>query len=469
MKQQRKKKTTRICWIPPISLVPICCFLFLPIIAHSSNDQTSATMRLELVHRHDPRVQFHGRKQSLDRFERVKELAHRDMIRHTRRKVWETFEMPMHAGRDLGAGVYFVQVKVGTPFQRFWLIADSGSDLTWFNCNYKPQNFTSHRKRKSQSRRRVFSPHRSRTFQPVACSSQECKVDLSHLNSLRACPNSSAPCLYDYRYLDGSGAMGLFGRDTFTVGLTNGRKGKLRNMIIGCTRSVIKGPTVSKDIDGLLGLGLSDDSFVATAASQYGGKFSYCLVDHLSHKNVSNFLTFGTTISKASLLREIHTTPLVVISSNYGLNVVGISIGDRLLRIPQIVWDFNANGGAILDSGTSLTLLAMPAYVSVMEALVKPLDAFEKMKAFEPFEYCYSKKGFNESLVPRLAFHFEGGARFEPPVKSYVIDVSPKEKCIGIVGIDWPGVSIIGNIMQQNHLWEFDLFHNTVSFAPSPC
>ncbi|XP_028792124.1 aspartic proteinase NANA, chloroplast-like [Neltuma alba] len=466
---KQRKKTTTMSWIPPISFIPICFFLFLPIIAHGLKDQTSATLKLELIHRDDPRVQFHGRKQSLDRFERVKELARRDMIRHTRRKAWETFDMPMHGGRDLGAGVYFVQVKVGTPSQRFWLIADTGSDLTWFNCNYKPQNFTSRRKRKSPSRRRVFSPHRSRTFRPVTCSSLECKVDLSHLSSLRTCPNTSAPCLYDYSYLDGSGVMGLFGRDTFTVGLTDGRKGKLKNMAIGCTRSVVDGPTVSKDIDGLLGLGLSEDSFVSTAASQYGGKFSYCLVDHLSHGNVSNFLTFGTVITKASLLREIHTTPLVVIGSNYGLNMVGVSMGDQLLRIPQMIWDFNANGGVILDSGTSLTLLTMPAYLSVIEALVKPLDRLKKMKAFEPFEYCYSTKGFNESLVPRLAFHFEGGARFEPPVKSYVIDVNPEQKCIGIVGIDWPGVSIIGNIMQQNHLWEFDLFHNTLRFAPSPC
>ncbi|KAK4253585.1 hypothetical protein QN277_010239 [Acacia crassicarpa] len=460
-------------WIPPISLSPICFFFFflLPIVAHGLKDQTSATMRLELIHRHDPRVfQLHGKKQSpLDKFERVKELAHRDMVRYARRTNLETFDMPMHAGRDLGAGVYFVQVKVGTPFQRFWLIADTGSDLTWFNCNYKPQNFTLRRKRRSQSRRRMFSPQRSRTFQPVTCSSQECKVDLSHLGSLQACPNTSAPCLYDFRYLDGSGAQGLFGRDTFTVGLTDGRKGKLKDMVIGCTRSMIEGPTVSKKIDGLLGLGLSEDTFVAKAASQYGGKFSYCLVDHLSHKNISNFLTFGSTISKASLLREIHTTPLVVVSPNYGLNVVGISIGGQFLRIPQIVWDFNANGGVILDSGTSLTLLARPAYLAVIEALVKPLDLVEKMKAFDPFEFCYSSKGFDENLAPRLAFHFEGGARFEPPVKSYVIDVTPEQKCIGIIGVDSPGPSIIGNIMQQNHLWEFDLVHKTVQFAPSPC
>ena len=72
--------------------------------------------------------------------------------------------------------------------------------------------------------------------------------------------------------------------------------------------------------------------------------------------------------------------------------------------------------------------------------------------------------------VSRLVFHFAGGARFEPPVKSYIIDVAPLVKCIGIVPIDGiGGASVIGNIMQQNHLWEFDLSTNTIGFAPSIC
>lgn len=241
-------------------------------------------------------------------------------------------------------------------------------------------------------------------------------------------------------------------------------------MVIGCTRSIVEGPVLTRKIDGMLGLGLSDHSFVAKAASQYGGKFSYCLVDHLSHKNASNFLTFGTEITtKSKLLTEIRRTPLVLISPLYGLNMLGITIGGQNLRIPQRVWDFNANGGVILDSGTSLTFLTRPAFEPFTHVLVRSLEKFVKVKPFEPFDHCYNATGFNESLVPRLVFHFGGGARFEPPVKSYVIDVSPDVKCIGVLGSDWPGLSTIGNIMQQNHVWEFDLDRKTLGFAPSTC
>lgn len=252
--------------------------------------------------------------------------------------------------------------------------------------------------------------------------------------------------------------------------LSNGKHERLKKVLVGCTKSTTNAQTLNKFTDGVLGLGLSKESFVNNVASEFGGKFSYCLVDHLSHRNISNFLTFGTTLTpNTKLLSPIHRTPLVIVPPLYGLNVVGLSIGDEMLKIPSKVWDFKGNGGLILDSGTTLTFLAMPAYEIVVEVLVKSLKNEEKIKAFEPFDHCYSSKGFNESLVPRLVFHFAGGARFDPPVKSYVIDVGPQEKCIGILGAEWPGTSTMGNIMQQNHHWEFDLTHKIVGFAPSSC
>lgn len=169
-------------------------------------------MRVELVHRFDPRI-IGPERPNLDRFERIKELAHRDMARrhNQRRKNLETVDMKMHAGRDYGSGEYFVEVRVGTPSQRFWLIADTGSDLTWVNCNYNYDNDHHHHHRNSTARRvhkdrsssrlknRVFSAHHSSTFQTVPCSSKKCKDDLAELFSLQACPNPSDPCLYDFR------------------------------------------------------------------------------------------------------------------------------------------------------------------------------------------------------------------------------------------------------------------------------
>ncbi|KAJ7949036.1 aspartyl protease family protein 2 [Quillaja saponaria] len=471
----------------PISLIFITFFLF-PIIIYGLNLEGKKglnTMRVELVHRHDPR--FNVNNTNKTQLERIKEFAHRDSIRYSmisqrkegknhshdhRRKARESsFVMPIQGGRDFRIGEYFVQVKVGTPSQKFWLIADTGSDLIWFNCRYGcGRNCSTHKGRSKIKNRRVFLPERSATFEKVACSSDTCQVQLINLFSSTTCPNPSDPCQYAYEYVDQSTAFGFFANDVVTVGLRNGRKHKLRNMIIGCTQSITDGPTVNGGIDGVLGLSYSKDSFAVKAAIQYGGKFSYCLVDHLSHRNFFNHLSFGDDpVHHTKLLSHMRLTKLVKTDIYFAVNVLGISIGGQMLNIPGEVWEVNSNGGTILDSGTTLTILARPAYDSVMAALAKSLMKYERLPRSDALEFCFNAKGFDESSVPRLAIHFADGARFEPPVKSYVIDSAPGERCLGFLPANGPGYSIIGNIMQQNHLWEFDLFQSTVRFAPSSC
>lgn len=217
--------------------------------------QDAERMSLELVHRHDAR--FVG---EVDQAEAMKGFTERDNLRrqrmnqrllmldgpnnnnnnishNNRRKDSEInlqeqqhqqqFKMPMHAGRDLKLGEYFVQVKVGTPGQKFWLVADTGSEFTWFNCKEENKSHNKshkhkkahhhhhshgnhhhhHHKHKGGSKTKsksnpcngVFCPHHSKSFQGVTCSSKMCKVDLTQLFSLNYCPNPSDPCLYDIR------------------------------------------------------------------------------------------------------------------------------------------------------------------------------------------------------------------------------------------------------------------------------
>ena len=506
------------------------------------NDAEGEMLSLELVHRHDAR--FGG--DDVDQAEAVKGFIARDlwrrekMINHRkginqqdhhhhhlhRRKEMEVrkeFQMPMHSGRDYAVGEYFVEVEVGTPGQSFWLVADTGSELTWFNSipnnhhsidNLPPPQRKKHHKhphhqhhphqpgkhkhkhkhkggsktktkskKKTKSRQPksrtakddpndpcngIFCPHRSHTFKQLPCSSKICTQDLSGVFSLSYCPNHSDPCLFDISYADGSSATGFFGIDTLSLNLTNGKQGKLENLTIGCTQSVLNGITFNENTGGILGLGFAKGSFVDKASLKYNTKFSYCLVDHLSHRNVSSYLTFGNP--KVKLLAEKKTTELFLYQPFYGVNVTGISVGREMLDIPPRVWDFEAQGGMIIDSGTTLAALVQDAYEPVVEALKKSLSHVKKVdKSLGDLDFCFESEGFDPSSVPSLVFHFGGGVKFAPPVKSYVIDFGPNVKCLGFVPINGTGVSVIGNIMQQSHLWQIDVYQNTVSFAPSRC
>ncbi|KAJ0042687.1 hypothetical protein Pint_17130 [Pistacia integerrima] len=445
----------------------------------------SSSMRMELIHRHAHHLSTRPKTQ----LELIKDLLHSDIIRQKmiaykrrislspRRDALETtntsstaIEMPLSAGRDYGTGMYFVEFKVGTPAQKFTLVVDTGSELTWVNCRYNcGANCTT---KGRLDKRRVFKGDFSSSFKTVPCFSQTCKIEFMNLFSLTRCPMPSTPCAYDFRYVDGSEAMGIFAKETVTLGLTNGRKLRLKDVVIGCSDS-FQGQSFVK-ADGVMGLAYGKYTFAKRASEFFDGKFSYCLVDHLSHKNVSNYIIFGSNNNESSSSlsgKKRHTKlELGLLSPFYAVNVIGISIGGVMLKIPIQVWDANSGGGTIVDSGSTLTSLAEPAYKPVMAALQMSVSKFQRlMPKGLPIDYCFSSTGYDEKLVPSLVIHFADGARFEPHKKSYIIDVADGVKCLGFVSVAWPGISTIGNIMQQNYLWEFDLAQSKLGFVASSC
>uniref|UniRef100_A0A0E0FR73 Peptidase A1 domain-containing protein n=1 Tax=Oryza nivara TaxID=4536 RepID=A0A0E0FR73_ORYNI len=421
-----------------------------------------------------------------------------------RRRATETasaFAMPLSSGAYTGTGQYFVRFRVGTPAQPFLLVADTGSDLTWVKCHRaaaaasaSPRNASSLPAPAPASPRRTFRPDKSRTWAPIPCSSATCRESLPF--SLAACATPANPCAYDYRYKDGSAARGTVGVDSATIALSGraARKAKLRGVVLGCTTSYNGQSFLASD--GVLSLGYSNISFASRAASRFGGRFSYCLVDHLAPRNATSYLTFGPNPAFSSRRPSegiasckpapaptpapagapgARQTPLVLDHRTrpfYAVTVKGVSVAGELLKIPRAVWDVEQGGGAILDSGTSLTMLAKPAYRAVVAALSKRLAGLPRV-TMDPFDYCYNWTSPSGSDVaaplPMLAVHFAGSARLEPPAKSYVIDAAPGVKCIGLQEGPWPGLSVIGNILQQEHLWEYDLKNRRLRFKRSRC
>nr|XP_010924542.1 aspartic proteinase NANA, chloroplast [Elaeis guineensis] len=373
----------------------------------------------------------------------------------------DSFAMPLSSGAYTHTGQYFVRFRLGTPAQKFVLVADTGSDLTWVKCSFD------RRKCRRCAGGRVFRPEKSVSFDPIRCSSAMCKTSLPF--SLATCPSPSSPCAYDYGYSDGSAARGIYAHESATVMLSNShQKAKLKGLVIGCTSSFAG--LSFRSSDGVLGLGHSGISFASRATQLFGGKFSYCLVDHLSPKNISSYLTFGP--NGALIPSEARQTELLMepwLEPYYSVRVSCISVDGEVLKIPMSVWDVEKGGGAILDSGTSLTVLAKPAYDAVVSALSRRLAGVPRV-GVEQFEYCYNwTAAIPAAVVPKLVVHFHGAAWLEPPAKSYVIDVADGVKCIGFTSAPWPGVSTIGNILQQEHLWEFDIKNRRLRFQASTC
>ncbi|KAG4192613.1 hypothetical protein ERO13_A07G169600v2 [Gossypium hirsutum] len=442
-------------------------------------------VKFKLIHRHSPKLgKMSGTTlgpPSSSR-ERIKQLIHSDTARlraisHRlvpRRKNFQVetlrssnlVELPMRSAADIGTGQYFVSFRIGSPPRKFIMIADTGSTVTWMKCKYNCKTCFDDR---IHHHERIFNPKTSRTFIPIPCFSSMCKQDLARSFSLQKCHRSTSPCAYDFRYSDGTKVLGIFGNDTVIVRLTNGKKIKVPDVMIGCSETIVGN---FHDIDGVMGLGFDQHSFAVKAAEKFGNKFSYCLVDHLSPSDLVNFLVFGEVDD--STLPEMQYTELFlgIVNPYYAVNVSGISIDGEMLAIPSYAWDLKSGGGFIVDSGSSLTHLVEPVFNQVIAAFQAPISKFKKLSLSvgpsEP-EYCFGDVGYKESLMPKLEVHFADGAKLTPPVKSYVIDAAEGIKCLGFVPTRWPGPSVIGNILQQNHLWEFDLLNGKLGFAPSSC
>ncbi|XVF20988.1 hypothetical protein REPUB_Repub12eG0051900 [Reevesia pubescens] len=466
-----------------LSLLPLFfhhCFFF-QVDAYETIPRAGGNIKFKLIHRHSPELgEDTGTTLGLPTSprERIKQLVHSDNARlHAisqklapRRKNFEVkilpsinMELPMRSAADIGTGQYFVSFRVGSPPKKFIMIVDTGSNLTWMKCKYKCNNCSV--SDRAILHERIFHPNESLTFKPIPCSSDICKFDLAASFSLAHCPIPTAPCAYDYSYHDGTRVQGIFGNDTIKVRLSGGKKIELTDVMIGCSEQITGN---FHDIDGVMGLGFDIHSFAVKAATKFRDKFSYCLVDHLSPSNQVNFLTFGGTSSPVS---NMQYTKLIlgVLNPFYAVNVSGISVNDIMLDIPSYLWDVKGDGGVIMDSGSSLTYLVKPVFDQVLAAFQAPLSKLKKLELNWGPDYCFSGEGFNESTMPKLAIHFADGAMLAPPMKSYVIDAADGVKCLGFASTGWPGTSVIGNIMQQNHLWEFDLLNSKLGFSPSSC
>ncbi|CAN6345910.1 unnamed protein product [Urochloa humidicola] len=373
------------------------------------------------------------------------------------RRVAAEVSLPVSSGAYSGTGQYFVKFSVGTPAREFVLVADTGSDLNWVKCQGAAG---------ASPPAHVFSPANSKSWKPITCSSDACKLDVPF--TLNNCSVPASPCVYDYRY-NSARTQGVVGTDSVTIAVHGGNAANLPDVILGCCSSY-DGQSFESS-DGVLGLGNSKISFASLAAARFGGgSFSYCLVDHLAPREATGYLAFGPmpAVPPAPEAR----TPMLVdpVMPYYGVKIVAIVVAGEVLRIPLSVWDAAKRGGAIIDSGTTLTVLATPAYRAVVAAVSSHLAGIPKVD-FPPFEYCYNwtARGPGAPEIPNLSVHFAGSARLEPPAKSYVIDVEPGVKCIGVQDGGWPAVSVIGNILQQEHVWEFDLKNRLVKFKQSTC
>ncbi|KAK8541699.1 hypothetical protein V6N13_137708 [Hibiscus sabdariffa] len=373
----------------------------------------------------------------------------------------------LESGVSLGSGEYFIDVFVGTPPKHFSLILDTGSDLNWIQCVPCYDCF--------EQNGPYYDPKESSSFRNISCKDPRCHL-VSSPDPPHPCKAENQTCPYYYWYGDSSNTTGDFALETFTVNLTSpGGSSEFRpveNVMFGCghwNRGLFHGAA------GLLGLGRGPLSFASQLQSLYGHSFSYCLVDRNSDANVSSKLIFGEDRDLLSH-PNLNFTSLITGKANsvdtfYYVEIKSIFVGGEALDIPEETWQLSTDGagGAIVDSGTTLSYFADPTYQIIKEAFVNKTKGYPVMKDFPVLNPCYNVSGVENIELPDFGIHFADGAVWNFPVENYFIWLEEDVVCLAILGTPRSALSIIGNYQQQNFHILYDTKQSRLGYAPMKC
>uniref|UniRef100_A0A7C9DQ39 Peptidase A1 domain-containing protein n=1 Tax=Opuntia streptacantha TaxID=393608 RepID=A0A7C9DQ39_OPUST len=357
-----------------------------------------------------------------------------------------------------GNGEFLMDVAIGTPPNPFAAIMDTGSDLIWTQCKPCEQCF-------DQSTP-IFDPQESSTFSTLSCSSPLCE----------ALPSSTCEegCQYMYTYGDYSSTQGILATETFTFGSGSGsNKVSVPNIGFGCGEDN-QGNGFDQGA-GLVGLGRGPLSLVSQLDEP---KFSYCLTS-IDGTKTSSLLMGSLAKANSSLssseneATKIITTPLAHNPSRpsfYYLTLEGISVGSTQLPIKEDTFALNedGSGGLIIDSGTTITYLERSAFDEVKKEFTSQMNLPLDDSGSAGLDLCFKMPKDTSNLeVPKLVFHFKE-ADLELPSENYMIgDTGLGILCLAMGSSS--GMSIFGNIQQQNMMVVHDLKKETLSFIPTQC
>ncbi|CAL0314305.1 unnamed protein product [Lupinus luteus] len=396
--------------------------------------------------------------------------------------------LPLSPGSD-----YTLSFNLGS--QPITLYMDTGSDLVWFPCSPFECILCEGKPNPTKPHNLTLSQSHSLSCQSHACSAAHNHVPNSNLCAIARCPLDSievrdcssvtCPPFY-YAYADGSLIANLYRSNLFISSL------RLNNFTFGCAHTTLAEPT------GVAGFGrgvLSFPAQISTLNPKLGNRFSYCLVSHSfegERVNPPSPLILGRYDNAGGEEVEFVYTSMLRNPKHpyfYCVGLAGISVGKKTIPAPEILKkvDYKGNGGVVVDSGTTFTMLPASLYNSVVDEFDDRVrrvhvraSEIEKKTGLGP---CYYLDRVSE--VPTVTFHFVGnGSSVVLPRRNYFYEFlnggdgvrrTRKVGCMMLMnGGDETELSggpggTLGNYQQQGFEVVYDLEKQRVGFARRHC
>ncbi|KAL5559618.1 hypothetical protein UlMin_035829 [Ulmus minor] len=422
----------------------------------NTNDNKKAS--LKVVHKHGPCSQlFQGKAKAPTHAQilqadqsRVSSIHSRLTGKSNNRVSADATSIPAKSGSVVGSGNYIVTVGLGTPKNYLSLIFDTGSDLTWTQC--QPCAKYCYNQKET-----IFDPNKSNSYANISCTSATCALLTSGTSTSPGCSQSSSACTYGIQYGDQSYSVGYFSKDTLTLSPSD----VIPNFLFGCgqnNRGLFGGSA------GLIGLGRDKISLVEQTAQKYGRYFSYCLPKSSSS---TGFLKFGNTGASSKSIKYTPLSTLSLSGSFYAIQLLGISVGGQKLSTPASVYQ---SSGTIIDSGTVITRLPPTAYSALSAEFKKQMSAYKSTSALSILDTCYDLSGYTTVTIPKISFLFGGGTTVDIDSTGILFASSSSQVCLAFApNGDDSDVAIFGNVQQKGFEVVYDIGGGKIGFGTGGC
>ncbi|XP_030545386.1 aspartyl protease family protein At5g10770-like [Rhodamnia argentea] len=336
--------------------------------------------------------------------------------------------LPIHGGSP-GAGEFVVTIGLGTPKVDLTLIFDTGSDITWTQCQPCPRCYP--------QQDPLFEPLKSTTSSNPPCSASKCN--------------------YSIDYADGSHSDGYYVRDLLTLTPDC----KFPDFIFGCGEN--NSPNFSTTA-GVLGLGQGDNTLISQIPSELSQIFCYCIP---GSESSNGYLLFGL-----EALRYCQTdsyTPIISDKKNtsfYFVNLVGIAFGNQKFSLSSE----SPRPRTIIDSGTTITRLPPRIYSAIRAEFVKYMSKYPVARPLpELLNTCYDLHGQKNVTMPKVVLQFQNtNVSLDP--SAVVWRESDAQVCLAFApNRKGPDLVIIGSVQQQNLNILYNVKENKVEFGKGSC
>ncbi|EEC71061.1 hypothetical protein OsI_02803 [Oryza sativa Indica Group] len=426
----------------------------------SSSDGTSS---VTLSHRYgpcSPADPNSGEKRPTD-----EELLRRDQLRadYIRRKFSGSngtaagedgqsskVSVPTTLGSSLDTLEYVISVGLGSPAMTQRVVIDTGSDVSWVQCEPCPAPSPCHAHAGA-----LFDPAASSTYAAFNCSAAAC-AQLGDSGEANGC-DAKSRCQYIVKYGDGSNTTGTYSSDVLTLSGSD----VVRGFQFGCSHAEL-GAGMDDKTDGLIGLGGDAQSLVSQTAARYGKSFSYCLP---ATPASSGFLTLGAPASGGGGgASRFATTPMLrskKVPTYYFAALEDIAVGGKKLGLSPSVFA----AGSLVDSGTVITRLPPAAYAALSSAFRAGMTRYARAEPLGILDTCFNFTGLDKVSIPTVALVFAGGAVVDLDAHGIV-----SGGCLAFAPTrDDKAFGTIGNVQQRTFEVLYDVGGGVFGFRAGAC